>query len=86
MPMIPVKEATKGVAISEPEVKEHAVDLLIVGGTSLVVYPAAGLIRYRSPRCRLALLNRDATDYDRAAGLVVRDDLTQVLWDAVEKA
>ena len=61
-------------------------DLLIVGGTSLVVYPAAGLIRYRSPRCRLALLNRDATDYDRAAGLVVRDDLTQVLWDAVEKA
>lgn len=61
-------------------------DLLIVGGTSLVVYPAAGLIRYRSPHCRLALLNRDATDYDRAAGLVVRDDLTQVLWDAVEKA
>ena len=32
MPMIPVKEATKGVAIAEPEVKEHAVDLLIVGG------------------------------------------------------
>ena len=32
MPMIPVKEATKGVAISEPEVKEHEVDLLIVGG------------------------------------------------------
>ena len=32
MPMIPVKEANKGVAISEPEVKEHAVDLLIVGG------------------------------------------------------
>ena len=32
MPMIPVKEVNKGVAISEPEVKEHAVDLLIVGG------------------------------------------------------
>ena len=32
MPMIPVKEANKGVPISEPEVKEHAVDLLIVGG------------------------------------------------------
>ena len=54
------------------------------GGTSLVVYPAAGSeSRYRSPRRRLALLNRDATDYDRAAGLVVRDDLTQVLWEAV---
>ena len=32
MPMIPVKEAMKGVAIAEPEVKEHDVDLLIVGG------------------------------------------------------
>ena len=32
MPMIPVKEAPRGVAISEPEVKEHDVDLLIVGG------------------------------------------------------
>ena len=30
--MIPVKEVNKGVAIAEPEVKEHAVDLLIVGG------------------------------------------------------
>ena len=59
-------------------------DLLIVAGTSLVVYPAAGLIRYRSPRCRLALLNRDATDYDRSAGLVVREDLTQVLREAVQ--
>lgn len=32
MPMIPVKEAPRGVAISEPEIKEHDVDLLIVGG------------------------------------------------------
>lgn len=32
MPMIPVKEAPRGVAISEPSIKEHDVDLLIVGG------------------------------------------------------
>lgn len=32
MPMIPVKEQPKGVAIAEPIVKEHDVDLLIVGG------------------------------------------------------
>jgi adenylylsulfate reductase subunit A len=32
MPMIPVKEAIKGVPIAEPVVKEHDVDLLIVGG------------------------------------------------------
>ena len=32
MPMIPVKEKNKGVAIAEPTVKEHDVDLLIVGG------------------------------------------------------
>ena len=62
-------------------------DLLIVAGTSLVVYPAAGLIRYRSPRCRLALLNRDdeiLVPDDRSAGLVVREDLTQVLREAVQ--
>ena len=39
MPMIPVKEAMKGVAIAEPEVKEHDVDLLIVGGVWVPAVP-----------------------------------------------
>ena len=40
----------------------QAADLLIVGGTSLTVYPAAGLIRYYTGQ-RLVLINRDATPY-----------------------
>ena len=47
-------------------------DMLIVGGTSLVVYPAAGLINYYRGD-KLVLINRDATPYDRRADLVIHD-------------
>jgi len=53
-------------------------DLLIVGGTSLTVYPAAGLLRYYRGH-RLVLINRDATAYDGEANLVFRDPIGQVL-------
>lgn len=49
-------------------------DLLIVGGTSLIVYPAAGLLRYYRGD-RLVLINRDATPYDAYADLVFHDSL-----------
>lgn len=52
-------------------------DLLIVAGTSLTVYPAAGLIRYYRGR-RLVLINRDATPYDSQADLVIHDSLGNV--------
>ena len=52
-------------------------DLLIVGGTSLTVYPAAGLIHYYRGN-RLVLINRDATPYDDQANLVLRDPIGQV--------
>lgn len=52
-------------------------DLLIVGGTSLTVYPAAGLLRYYRGN-RLALINRDTTPYDSEAGLVLREPIGQV--------
>ncbi len=61
-------------------------DLLIVGGTSLVVYPAAGMIEYRRARCQLALINRDETAYDRQAELVLHEDLGTVLTQAWETA
>ena len=52
-------------------------DLLIVGGTSLTVYPAAGLLQdYRGHR--LVLVNRDATPYDRRADLVLHAPIGQV--------
>ena len=52
-------------------------DLLIVAGTSLTVYPAAGLIDYY-PGNRLVLINRDATPYDGRADLVFRESLGQI--------
>lgn len=51
-------------------------DLLIVGGTSLTVYPAAGLIRYYRGS-RLVLINRDATPYDSEANLVIRTPIAE---------
>ncbi len=53
-------------------------DMLIVGGTSLVVYPAAGLIHYYRGK-RLVLINRDETPYDAQADLVIHDSLGKVL-------
>ena len=52
-------------------------DVLIVGGTSLTVYPAAGLIRYYGGN-RLVLINRDETPYDDMAGLVLHASLGDV--------
>ena len=53
-------------------------DVLIVGGTSLVVYPAAGLIDYYQER-KLVLINRDPTPYDGRADLVIHDSIGKVL-------
>lgn len=52
-------------------------DTLIVGGTSLTVYPAAGLIRYFRGR-ELVLINRDETGYDSSATLVIREAIGSV--------
>jgi len=52
-------------------------DLLIVAGTSLTVYPAAGLINYFRGN-RLVLINRDATPYDDQADLVLHRSLGEV--------
>lgn len=53
-------------------------DLLIVGGTSLAVYPAAGLLQYFKGR-HLVLINRDETPYDNKADLVIHDSIGKVL-------
>ena len=52
-------------------------DLLIVAGTSLTVYPAAGLIDYYRGN-RLVLVNRDYTPYDSRANLVFHENLGTV--------
>jgi NAD-dependent deacetylase len=52
-------------------------DLLIVAGTSLTVYPAAGFVNYYRGN-RLVLINRDATRYDHFADLVIHESLGDV--------
>ena len=51
-------------------------DLLVVCGTSLVVYPAASFIRYFRGDT-LAIINRDATSYDSQCDIVIHDDLVK---------
>ena len=53
-------------------------DTLIVAGTSLTVYPAAGLLHYFRGK-RLVLINRDATPLDDQADLVIREKVGEVL-------
>ncbi len=58
-------------------------DTLIIGGTSLVVYPAAGLIDYFQGD-NLVVINRDATPRDRYADLLIQDSIGKVLGSAVD--
>ena len=66
-----------------PETVEKSVeairnaDLLIVAGTSLTVYPAAGLVEYYRGN-RMVLINRDSTPYDYRADLVFHESLGQI--------
>ncbi len=53
-------------------------DTLIIGGTSLVVYPAAGLIRYFRGD-HLVLINKSSTQADESADLVIHDSIGKVL-------
>ncbi|MBR6430221.1 MAG: NAD-dependent protein deacylase [Oscillospiraceae bacterium] len=52
-------------------------DVLIVGGTSLVVYPAAGLINYYRGN-KLVLINKSPTAYDSQANLLISEKIGEV--------
>lgn len=58
-------------------------DMLIVGGTSLTVNPAAGLVRYYRGD-RLVLINKSSTPYDRNADLIINDSIGGVLEAALQ--
>ena len=60
----------------------HA-DTLIIGGTSLVVYPAAGLINYFKGK-NLVLINKSTTSADSKADLVIHDSIGKVLKECTE--
>ena len=53
-------------------------DVLIVAGTSLNVYPAAGLLKYYRGN-KLVIINKDNTGYNDKANLVINDDICKVL-------
>lgn len=57
-------------------------DTLIIGGTSLIVYPAAGLINYFRGK-NLVLINKSSTSADSKADLVINDSIGKVLNEAV---
>lgn len=58
-------------------------DVLIIGGTSLVVYPAAGFIDYFAGR-KLVLINKSETKADKRADLIINDDIAKVMREAME--
>ena len=55
----------------------RAADVLIIGGTSLVVYPAAGLVRYYQGK-KLVLVNKGETGADAWANLVIHEKIGEV--------
>lgn len=60
-----------------------AADVLIIGGTSLVVYPAAGLINYFQGDS-LVLINKSSTSADKKANLVINDDIAGVMKEVMK--
>ncbi|MCI8453408.1 MAG: NAD-dependent protein deacylase [Lachnospiraceae bacterium] len=58
-------------------------DVLIIGGTSLTVYPAAGLLNYYRGN-RLVLINKSVTPMDSRADLVISGPIGEILGEAVE--
>ena len=59
-------------------------DTLIIGGTSLIVYPAAGLINYFKGK-HLILINKSATSADSKANLVINDDIALVFREVMNR-
>jgi len=57
-------------------------DVLIVGGTSLVVYPAASLVNYYSGQ-NLILINKSKTEFDYKANIVINDSIGKVLGEVM---
>ncbi len=74
------EEALDGATMDTALQAIRAADLLIVGGTSLNVYPAAGLLRFFAGDT-LVVINKTPTPADRSADLVIQDAIGEVLRD-----
>ena len=85
--VLPVRVQGEGAAPSLVDAlrrfnEADAADVLIIGGTSLTVYPAAGLIDYYRGH-KLVLINKSVTPMDNRADLVISGPIGEVLGDAV---
>ena len=80
--MVLYEEALDDVQIRGAVDSIAAADTLIIGGTSLVVYPAAGFVNYFRGK-HLVLINKSSTSYDGRADLVIHDPIGKVLEEAV---
>ncbi len=67
-----------GVIASAVNLIQNA-DLIIIGGTSLNVYPAAGLVSYCPRKCKKVIINKQATSHDHSSHLVIRKPIGAVL-------
>lgn len=73
-------QAMPDAAMREAERLTRSCDLFIAIGSSLVVWPAAGFpLLAKQNGARLAILNREATDFDSIADLIIRDDIGAIL-------
>lgn len=72
------EESLDNEVVSEAVREIRSCDTLIVAGTSLTVYPAAGMINYFRGG-NLVLINRDSTPYDSQADLVIHEKVGEVL-------
>ncbi len=72
------EEALKENIITQAIEAIATADMLIIGGTSLSVYPAAGFIRYYSGS-KLVLINKSSTPLDSEADLLITDSLGEVM-------
>ena len=78
-PDVVLYEESLDMNVLESSIKAISIaDTLIVGGTSLVVYPAANLIKYFRGT-NLVLINKSSTSYDNQANLVINDSIGKVL-------
>jgi len=78
------EEGLSPIVMSKATKAIHDADVLIIGGTSLNVYPAAGMINhYRGNK--LVLINKTETSFDRYADLIIREKIGVALDSAVGK-
>jgi NAD-dependent deacetylase len=77
-------QSMPSLAMARAEAAARACDLFLVLGSSLVVYPAAGLpLMAKREGARLVIVNREATDQDPYADLVLHDEIGAVLGELV---